>query len=56
MSKYIIYLDEENIEEFDSDEATSLKKYEEVKKEYTEEEIYDKITLVKCEIVKEDEL
>ena len=54
--KYSIYLDENEIETFFSDETEALKKYEEYKEEYSKENIYDKLTLFAFRTVKENDL
>ena len=52
--KYAIYLDEIESEVFDIDEDSAIVKYEEAKEEYKGEDIYDKIELVRFEVVKQD--
>jgi len=54
--KYVIYLDNQQIEELECDELEAHKKYDELLEEFKGEYVYDKITLFKLEIVKEDNL
>jgi len=54
--KYAIYLDNIEVETFESNEMLAIKKYEEEKENYLNEDIYDKIELVKIEVIKTDTL
>ena len=54
--KYAIYLDDTEIEVFNTGETFAIQKYDETKEMYLNEEIYDKIELVKMEVVKTDTL
>ena len=54
--RYAIYLDDVELEVFESGETLALAKYNEIKEEYEGEDIYEKIQLVKFEIVQQDTL
>ena len=54
--RYAIYLDDVQIEIFNSDLLSAIKKYEEEKEMYLNEDIYDKIELIGMEVVKSDSL
>lgn len=54
--KYIIYLDNQQIDEFNSDEETAIKKFSELRDEYKSEEIYDEIRLFEIKCIKEENL
>ena len=54
--KYAIYLDEVQTETFNADEPSAIKKYEEERENYKGEDMYEKIELVKFEVIKQDTL
>jgi len=54
--KYMIYLDNQQIDDFESDEATAIGRYELLRDEFKGEDIYDEIKLFKNEIFKTDKL
>ena len=54
--KYGIYLDEQETEVFNADEPSAIVKYEETKEEFKGEDIYEKIELIRFEVVKQDTL
>ena len=53
---YVIYLDTQLIDEFDSTEKEAIEKYNELKQEYIGEEIYDLIKLFGVNLIKEEKL
>ena len=54
--KYIIYLDEHQIETFESDEVKALENYKSLCEEFKGEEVYDNIELFELKSVKKESL
>ena len=52
--KYAIYLDDVESEVFETDEDSAIVKYNETLEEFKGEDIYEKIELVRFEVIKED--
>lgn len=52
--RYAIYLDDVETEVFEDSEMSAMVKYEETKEEFKGEDIYDKIELIRFEVVKQD--
>jgi len=54
--RYVIYLDEHEIENFESDELEALKRYSYLFEEFKGEEVYDTIELFELKSVKKESL
>ena len=54
--RYVIYLDEQRIEEFEGTEMESLVRYSELLNDFKGEEVYDTIELFELKSVKKESL